>query len=92
MPKIGLEIFCKYCGAGLCDNAEVKPNTGRGIVEIHIVPCGDCVERARDDGSARGYAEGVAEGEERGFAQGEAAAKAEAAEEKKSYNDYIPEE
>jgi len=88
MPNIRFEVLCKYCGAGLCDNVEVKQNETRGVTEIHVVPCSNCVEEAREAGKKQGYEEGIIEGEEYGFTQGEAAAKAEAAEEIKSFDDY----
>lgn len=62
MPMIEVEVWCS-CGNGLC-NQSTTERRGKGIV---VEPCPDCLEKARDEGYAKGYDNGQEEGYSMGY-------------------------
>uniref|UniRef100_A0A6M3X992 Uncharacterized protein n=1 Tax=viral metagenome TaxID=1070528 RepID=A0A6M3X992_9ZZZZ len=63
MPEmtISFEVFCRSCGAGLCNNT--RNISTRNSEAIEVEPCGICIEKARSEGYDKGYDDGNAEGE-----------------------------
>lgn len=57
MPDINVEfeVFCS-CGAGLCQQSQVRYSYNRHEPQVVIEPCERCLDKAYD----RGYAEGQA--------------------------------
>ena len=54
MPEItvNVELYCAYCGAGICNNGSERRD-GRGL---DIEPCDNCLSKEYDKGYAEGYA------------------------------------
>lgn len=46
MPSMSLffEVYCAQCGAGLCDEVEVKHESGKPRA-VFVRPCRVCLER-----------------------------------------------
>lgn len=55
MPTLELdfEVFCSFCGAGLCNNSTEGRNNHSQYISLE--PCGDCLEKAREEGRDEGY-------------------------------------
>lgn len=47
MVEVEFEVYCKKCGAGLCNNTEVE--SGR-YAKVYIIPCEECLDKAKNDG------------------------------------------
>lgn len=63
MPEFNVEVefdvYCGKCGAALCPQSRTQDhvrgrNSGR---YVEVDPCEKCIEEARDNGHADGYAE-----------------------------------
>jgi hypothetical protein len=61
--EVSIEVYCKNCGAGLCNNTSVGHTHGRGAPYFEVNPCDKCLEEAREDGKNEGYKEGYADKE-----------------------------
>lgn len=46
---IEFEVYCA-CGSGLCGSTTVRESRRRGMPQIVIEPCRDCLEAAREEG------------------------------------------
>lgn len=64
MPSIEveIEIFCKDCGEGLCNNTDAGRTRGRGQPFFEVRPCGNCIKSAQKESYSKGYDEGYASG------------------------------
>ena len=62
MPALeaDFEIFCAECGTDLGNGVEVKEPGAHGA-RVYVQPCADCLEAAKDEGDAEGYARGEQE-------------------------------
>lgn len=65
MPEIAIDVqvWCAGCGAGLCNETEVKTlGTRTNEPHFHVQPCSVCLETARDEGDDTGYTRGLEDG------------------------------
>ena len=56
MPSFDLEfeVFCS-CGAALCRQSETRISRNRGMPQVVVEACEDCLERAQQKGYDAGY-------------------------------------
>jgi hypothetical protein len=72
MPQfeIDIEVYCKECRGGLCQDSEVGYTRGRCMPFVSVGLCEDCVdavrEKAYEEGRKEGYKEGYEEREKDG--------------------------
>ncbi len=43
--RVEFEVFCGTCGAGLCLNANTRKSRTRGVDQIVVDVCDDCVAK-----------------------------------------------
>jgi hypothetical protein len=64
MPSIDtsveFEVICARCGAGLCNNSDVRYSRQRGMAQVTVEPCQHCLDIEHDEG----YKEGIADMED----------------------------
>lgn len=66
MPSLTVEfeVYCGKCGAGLCQQSEVRKGDWRSQPGINVDPCEKCLEEAKDEGDEEGYQRGQEEFEQ----------------------------
>lgn len=63
MPEISttttieFEVFCDECGAGMCGNTESRISRSRGMPQLVITPCENCLQEKYREGFSDGEAE-----------------------------------
>ena len=48
--EIEFEVYCARCGAGLCNNVSMRESRNRGMPQIVIEPCDQCLENEFEKG------------------------------------------
>lgn len=50
--EVDFEVFCAGCGAGICNNTDVRTSRTRGMPQLTVEPCKKCLEEARKVGAS----------------------------------------
>lgn len=53
--EVEIEVFCKRCGIGICNNTNVGRTKGRGQQYFEVEPCEKCLENEKNEGYEAGY-------------------------------------
>ena len=59
--EVEIEVYCKGCGRGMCNNTRVGKTNGRGQEYFDVEPCEYCLDKAKEEGKKEGYDEGYEE-------------------------------
>jgi RNase P subunit RPR2 len=67
---IDFEVYCEKCGAGICNNANTRSSYKRGMAQVTITPCENCLKNAYEEGKQEGHDEAKNEIYDKAFDEG----------------------